>query len=60
MENACKICRRLVEGNECPVCKNKDLTKNWKGIVIIFDPESEIAKISGLTVPGRYAMNVII
>ena len=60
MENACKICKRLVEGNECPVCKNKDLTKNWKGVVIIFDQESEIAKISELTVPGKYAMYVIV
>jgi DNA-directed RNA polymerase subunit E" len=59
MENACKICRRLFEGTECPVCKSREITKNWKGVILIFDPESEIAKLANITVPGRYAINVI-
>ncbi|MBW6451483.1 MAG: DNA-directed RNA polymerase subunit E'' [DPANN group archaeon] len=59
MENACRICKRLVEGSECPVCKSKDLTKNWKGVVIIYDVNSEIAKKTGHDTPGKYALQVI-
>ena len=58
-EKACKNCKRIVEGKECVVCKSKELTRNWKGVLIIYDPESEIAKISGHTVPGRYALQVM-
>lgn len=58
MESACKICKRLVEGSECPVCKSKNLTKNWKGVVIIFDPNSEVARKTGHQVPGKYALHV--
>ena len=60
MENACKICRRLFEGSECPVCKSKEITKNWKGTIIIFDTDSEIAKMAKLTVPGKYSTNVVL
>jgi len=59
MEKACRICKRIIEeGNECAICGSTDLTKNWKGVVIIFNPESEIAKKLGITVPGKYAINV--
>lgn len=59
MERACKICKRLNEGRECIICKSKELTRNWKGVIIIFDPETELAKMSGHTVAGRYALQVI-
>ncbi len=58
MESACRVCRRLVEGSECPVCKSKDLTKSWQGVIVVFDPDSEIAKAAGITVPGKYALQV--
>ncbi len=61
VEKVCKQCGRIIEeGNECVVCKTKDLTTTFKGILIIFDVnESEIAKISGKNVPGKYAVKVI-
>lgn len=59
MERACKICKRLTDEKECIVCKSKELTRNWKGVLIIFDPESEIAKATGHTIPGRYALQVL-
>jgi DNA-directed RNA polymerase subunit E" len=58
-EKACKECRRLVKGNICPVCKSSNLTKNWRGIAIILDINSEIAQVMGITAPGRYAIKVI-
>ena len=57
-EKACKICRRLVKGSICPACKSSDLTKNWKGLLIIINPDSEIAKEADITAPGRYAVKV--
>ncbi|MCD6274623.1 MAG: DNA-directed RNA polymerase, subunit E'' [Candidatus Aenigmarchaeota archaeon] len=59
VEKACKVCHRLTEEKECPVCKTKDLTENWQGIAIIFKPEeSEIAKELNFKSPGKYAIKV--
>lgn len=55
---ACKQCKRIVEKNICPVCKTTDLTSNFKGIVVIFDAESDLAKKLGITAPGKYALRV--
>ena len=59
VEKACKICHRLTEGKECPACKVKELTENWQGVIIVFDPDkSEIAKELKFTAPGTYAVKV--
>ncbi len=59
VEKACKVCHRLTEEKECPVCKTKELTENWQGIAIIFKPEeSEIAKELNFKSPGKYAIKV--
>ena len=56
-EKVCRICKRFVEGNECPVCKKSNLSRSWKGVVIIIDPkDSEIAKLLGIEVPGKYCL----
>jgi DNA-directed RNA polymerase subunit E" len=55
-EKACKTCRRLLKGNVCPACKSSELTSNWKGILVVFDPTSEIAKETGITSVGKYAV----
>ncbi|MEM5778424.1 MAG: transcription elongation factor subunit Spt4 [Candidatus Aenigmatarchaeota archaeon] len=57
-EKACKNCRRLVKGNLCPICKTSELTNNWKGVLVIFDANSEIAKEAGITSPGKYAIRI--
>ncbi len=57
---ACMKCKLIVEGDICPVCQTSELTTNFKGYVIIIDPErSEIAKKLGATVPGRYAIKTM-
>ncbi len=57
-EKACKNCRRLVKGNICPICKTTELTSNWKGVILVLDSRSEIAKEAGITTPGKYAARV--
>ncbi len=58
MKRACKRCKRILKGNVCPVCKDSETTTSFQGIVVIFDPESEIAKKLGITEPGKYAIKV--
>jgi DNA-directed RNA polymerase subunit E" len=59
MEKACKKCRRVVEGNLCPTCKDSQLTSNWKGYVMVINPEdSEIAKKLDIKSPGTYALRL--
>jgi DNA-directed RNA polymerase subunit E" len=57
-KRACKICKRILEKNECPVCKSKDTTTNFQGMVVVFNAESEVAKKLGITAPGKYAIRV--
>jgi len=41
----------------CPNCTDSKLTENWKGRVIVLEPEnSEIAKKIGITKKGEYAI----
>jgi len=59
VERACKVCRRLVKGNICPIDKSTDLTRSWRGVVVVTNPEaSSIAKEAGLTSPGRFAIKI--
>jgi len=57
-EKACKLCQRIIKGNICPACKTTELSKNWKGILVVVDVNSEIAKVAGITAPGKYAIKV--
>ncbi len=57
-EKACKECNRIVEdSDECPVCKNNDLSTSWSGLVVIYDSEdSKIAEKLEIKTPGKYAI----
>ncbi len=56
---ACKKCKILVDGNTCPICKGNQFVDNWKGRVIVSNPEkSIIAQKVGLKVKGEYAVKV--
>jgi len=57
-EKACKTCRRLVKGNLCPICKSSAVTTSWKGVIVVFNADSEIAKEAAITAPGKYAVRV--
>ena len=54
---ACRQCKRIFTGKKCPKC-GVEGTRNFQGIIVIFDTESEIAKKLGITEPGKYAVKV--
>lgn len=58
-EVACKKCKAITIGKVCPVCKSSDLTPDWSGIILVFDPlKSQIANTLEITTPHKYALKV--
>ena len=58
-EKVCKKCKIIATGKVCPICKGQEFTTNWRGLVVIIDPEkSEIAKQLNIDIPGAYALKV--
>jgi len=59
-EQACRKCHRVVGKVEvCPVCKGTSFSADWKGYVVVRDPEnSQIAKALKITQEGSYALRV--
>lgn len=58
-KKACKKCRIIVEGNECPICKKNQFSTNFQGNIIVIDPvNSEIAAVMGYEQKGEYAIKV--
>lgn len=58
---ACIRCKFLAlpEEEKCPNCGSTTFTDEWSGVAIILDPErSEVARILGITKPGRYAIKI--
>ena len=58
-EKACKKCKMICEGSECPNCGGKDFSENFKGKVEIMDIEnSEISKELKVNKKGIYAIKL--
>ena len=58
-EVACRKCKAITTGKVCPVCKATDLSPDWSGIIVIFDPlKSQIAATLEISVPCKYALKV--
>ena len=56
---ACKSCKLLSTGDECPQCHSGLSTLTWKGRLTILDAEtSSIAKKIGVKKAGEYAIKV--
>lgn len=56
-DKVCRSCLRFVTESVCPVCRESNFSRSWKGVAIIIDPnESEVAKILGISVPGKYCL----
>ena len=55
---ACKICNRIYEtGSHCPRCEATEFTDNFKGRIIVQDPEkSEIAQKLNIKDKGEFAI----
>ena len=58
-EVACRKCKFITIGRICGNCKSSDLTPDWRGIVLIIDPQnSKIADTLTITAKGKYALKV--
>ncbi len=56
---ACKICKKLVSGDKCPLHPDAKLAESWKGKIVILDPEnSELAKKLKINDKGEYAIRL--
>jgi RNA polymerase subunit RPABC4/transcription elongation factor Spt4 len=54
----CRNCRRFTTEKACTFCKSTNLSTSWKGLVVIVDANSEVAKMLNVIEPGRYALYV--
>ncbi len=54
----CRNCRRFTTSSACESCKSTNLSTSWKGMVVIVDVNSEIAKTLKVNEPGKYALYV--
>lgn len=57
-KKACKKCKTIYEGKAgCPKCGSEDFTENFKGRMVITDPEkSKIAKKIKMEEKGEFAI----
>lgn len=56
---ACKVCKKIYEGDQCPKCESKESIEGFKGRTVITNPEkSEIAKKLNIKEKGEYAIKV--
>ena len=58
-EKACTNCHYITKENVCAKCKSTNLSEDFSGIVVMFDPEnSAIGKTMKIKEKGRYALKV--
>jgi DNA-directed RNA polymerase subunit E" len=57
-KQVCRNCRRFTTEKVCPACKSTNLSTSWKGMVIIVNTDSDIAKLLKIEEPGKYALYV--
>lgn len=58
-DKACKNCRMISAGPVCPNCKSTNFSDDWTGLVVVLDAmNSEVARLMGIKVPGRFAIRV--
>lgn len=58
-DKACKNCRMISAGPVCPNCKQTNLSEDYTGLVVVIDPtNSEVARLMGIKVAGRFAVRV--
>jgi DNA-directed RNA polymerase subunit E" len=54
----CRNCKRFTNESVCPVCKSTNMSSSWKGIVVVVDTSSDVAKALNIVEPGKYALYV--
>ncbi len=49
----------ISNGPVCPNCKSTNLSDDWTGLVVVLDAaNSEVARLMGIKVSGRFAIRV--
>ena len=54
----CRNCKKFTTERICPACKSSNMSSSWKGVVVINDVDSDVAKKLNITEPGKYALYV--
>jgi DNA-directed RNA polymerase subunit E" len=54
----CRNCKRFTMDSVCPICKSTNMSSSWKGMIVIMDTNSDIAKALNIVEPGKYALYV--
>jgi len=58
-EKACKNCKLIYEGENCPSCGKREFSDTFKGKIEIVDPEkSELAKYLKVNKKGIYGIKI--
>jgi len=58
-KKVCKKCKVFVKGEECPICKGKVFSTNWKGRINVIDAnKSMIADKISIKQKGEYTLKV--
>lgn len=58
-QKACKICKKIYEGDKCPDCGSKEFSDSFKGrIVVINSEKSEVAPKLELKEKGNFAIKL--
>ena len=58
---ACTNCKYLVSRDvvKCPNCGSESFTDDWRGIILIIDPEkSYVSKYLNIKKEGKYALQL--
>ena len=58
-EKACKNCKLIYEGDDCPSCGKKEFSDSFKGKIEIINPEkSELAQHLKINKKGIYSIKL--
>ena len=58
-QKACKKCQTIYEGDKCPNCGSAEFVDNFKGRIIVLNPEkSEVAQKINMKKQGTYAIRI--
>lgn len=57
----CRSCRYILPKRDttCPACGGDSFSDRWRGLILILDKDSSIAKLMGIEKEGYYAVKVL-
>ncbi len=58
-QKACRICKRIYEGEKCTSCGSKEASDAFKGRIVITNPEkSEVSQKLGIKEKGNFTIKL--